>query len=520
MGASSGESMDEGKAAEPKPRWWSRPHLPGRTAGRETGPEDSEQPSDPRAPGVSAGGAPPEPGTPYSDPPLRTEAPAPLHAPDPYGTPPYGRPGPWAPAPPVQRPATPPHGVRLPSAQGAPALGSDALPQQHTAPQPAALPQPPYPQATLRYDPWSLPLTAPKPPRKRRSGGRAGVVLLGLALALVAGVGTAAFLGDRDTGEEAAGGDGAERRSGTVAAIAARSLPGVVTVHVEADGEAGTGTGFALDGRGHLLTNHHVVDGAKDGGTVRITLGDGRRVKGEVVGSDPGYDLAVVEIDGGAAPEALPLGDSDAVKVGEPVVAIGAPFGLEATVTSGIISAKNRPVTAGGSSRGSELSYVDALQTDAPINPGNSGGPLVDTDGKVIGINSSIRSAGDGGGSGGSVGLGFAIPVNQGKRVAQELIDKGTASHPVIGVTLDTSYEGGGARVGSRGSVERGGPADRAGVKPGDVIREVDGVAVEGAEELIVRVRSHRPGETVELTAERGGKERRIQVRLGSSSGE
>ncbi|WP_019545233.1 trypsin-like peptidase domain-containing protein [Streptomyces sulphureus] len=517
--------MDEGKGTEPKPRWWSRPHLPGRTAGRETGFEDSAQPSGHRAPAVSAEKVPPEPATPpHPDPPLRTQAPAPLHAPDPYGTPPYGRPGPWAPAPPVQRPATPPHGVQLPPAQGVPpgtpAFRPDAPPQQLTAPQPAALSQSPYPQATLRYDPWSLPLAAPKPPRRRRSGGRAGLVLLGLALALVAGVGTATFLADRDAEEEVATGDGAERRSGTVAAIAARALPGVVTIHVEAGGEAGTGTGFALDDRGHLLTNHHVVDGAKDGGTVRITLGGGQRITGEVVGSDPGYDLAVVEIDRGAAPEALPLGDSDAVKVGEPVVAIGAPFGLEATVTSGIISAKNRPVTAGGSSRDSELSYVDALQTDAPINPGNSGGPLVDTDGKVIGINSSIRSAGDGSGTGGSVGLGFAIPVNQGKRVAQELIDKGTASHPVIGVTLDTSYEGQGARVGSRGSVERGGPADRAGVEPGDVIREVDGVAVESAEELIVRVRSHRPGETVELAAERGGKERRFQVRLGSSSGE
>jgi putative serine protease PepD len=175
------------------------------------------------------------------------------------------------------------------------------------------------------------------------------------------------------------------------------------------------------------------------------------------------------------------------------------------------------------------VSYVDALQTDAPINPGNSGGPLLDARARVIGINSAIRSADNGSdpdsGQAGSIGLGFAIPVNQAKRVAEELINTGRATHPVIGVTLDMNYTGDGARVGAKGAggksaVTEGGPGDKAGIKAGDIITEVDGQRVHSGEELIVKTRAHRPGDHLRLTLERGGKEIGISLVLGSSSGD
>jgi putative serine protease PepD len=327
-----------------------------------------------------------------------------------------------------------------------------------------------------------------------------------------------------------AGKEPAGRDPDSVAGIAARALPGVVTLHVSGAGEAGTGTGFVLDPRGHILTNNHVVAPAGTGGEISVTFHSGDTAEATVVGRDSGYDLAVVKVSGVRGLTPVPLGNSDNVQVGDPVVAIGAPFDLADTVTSGIISAKERPITAGGEEAdGSDVSYVDALQTDAPINPGNSGGPLLDSRGRVIGINSAIRSADSGadpeGGQAGSIGLGFAIPVNQGKRVAEELIDTGHATHPVIGVTLDMGYTGDGARVGARGGdggppVTEGGPGDRAGLRAGDVITAVDGRRVHNGEELIVRTRAHRPGDRLELTLERDGEVRKVSLVLGSADGD
>jgi putative serine protease PepD len=314
-----------------------------------------------------------------------------------------------------------------------------------------------------------------------------------------------------------------------VAGIAARALPGVVTLHVSGGGDAGTGTGFVLDALGHILTNNHVVASAGSGGKISVVFDGGQTAGAEVVGRDSGYDLAVVRVTGVKGLKPLYLGNSDDVRVGDPVVAIGAPYDLEGTVTSGIISARDRPVVAGG--RGgdaSDVSYVDALQTDAPINPGNSGGPLLDARGRVIGVNSAIRSGADGVGAadaeGGSIGLGFAIPINQGKRVAEELINTGRATHPVIGVSLDVDYAGDGARVSATGAdgdapVTAGGPGDRDGIRAGDVITAVDGRRVHSSGELIVRTRAHRPGDRLELTIERAGRERTLTLVLGSSEG-
>jgi putative serine protease PepD len=324
-----------------------------------------------------------------------------------------------------------------------------------------------------------------------------------------------------------AGPESVDRAPDSVAGIAARALPSVVTLHVSGDTEQGTGTGFVLDEQGHILTNNHVVDPAGTSGDISITFSGGETARATLVGKDSGYDLAVVKVTGVDGLKPLPLGNSENVRVGDPVVAIGAPFDLQNTVTSGIISAKERPITAGGEKGdGSDISYVDALQTDAPINPGNSGGPLVDSQARVIGINSAIRAADTGagpdGGQAGSIGLGFAIPINQGKRVAEELISTGKATHPVIGVSLDMRFTGDGARVGEKGqddtpAVTPGGPAAEAGVKPGDVITKVDGRRVHSGEELIVKIRAHRPGDRLELTLRRGGDERTMTLVLGSA---
>ncbi|MEU5023124.1 S1C family serine protease [Streptomyces milbemycinicus] len=527
----------------------------------------------------------------------------PLHAPDPYSTPPYGGPGPWAPAPPVQRPmptpahgttlppgihpgATPAHGTQVPpaAAQAVPPPGM--TPAHGTQMPPAAMPPaamaptgmtptgmaptgmtpahgtqlPPGAQADpaaataqlprqpgqsgqplqsqpgqaaqwQHYDPWTSAPDVPRKPSRRR--GLVGAVLIALIAGCLGG-GIGAYLEHERTTEDSAvhlpqaSADQGAVDPDSVSGIAARALPGVVTIHVSGGTEQATGTGFVLDEQGHILTNNHVVEPAGSGGAISVTFNGGEVADAKVIGRDSGYDLAVIKVDGVSGLHPLALGNSDSVRVGDPVVAIGAPYDLAGTVTSGIISAKERPITAGGDEGdGSDISYVDALQTDAPINPGNSGGPLVDSKARVIGINSAIRAADDGSGlggsQGGSIGLGFAIPINQGKRVAEELINTGKATHPVIGVTLDMEYAGDGARVHTRGAdgppVNPDGPGDKAGIKAGDIVTEVDGVRVHSGQELIVKIRSHRPGDRLRLTLRRDGRERTVELTLGSASG-
>ncbi|MFJ8788829.1 trypsin-like peptidase domain-containing protein [Streptomyces sp. NPDC102462] len=390
-----------------------------------------------------------------------------------------------------------------------------------------------------RYDPWApAPLqqngAAVPTVGQRRRRVRKALVGGALVLALVSG-GVGGIVGvylERNGGVSdvhlpQAGKEPTGRPADSVAGIAARALPSVVTLHVAGSSEQGTGTGFVLDTRGHILTNNHVVEPAGPSGDITVTFSGGETAKAQVVGRDSGYDLAVVRVKGVHGLKPLPLGNSDNVRVGDPVVAIGAPFDLSNTVTSGIISAKERPITAGGESGdGSDVSYVDALQTDAPINPGNSGGPLLDAQARVVGINSAIRSADSGsdtqGGQSGSIGLGFAIPVNQARRVAEELINDGRATHPVIGITLDMAYTGDGARIGTKGgdggpAVTTGGPGDLAGLRSGDIITEVDGQRVHSGDELIVKTRAHRPGDRLDLTVERDGTEKHVSLVLGSS---
>ncbi|WP_162458362.1 S1C family serine protease [Pseudactinotalea terrae] len=304
-----------------------------------------------------------------------------------------------------------------------------------------------------------------------------------------------------------------------ISEIAAIALPSTVFIEVRSDGAGVTGSGFVVREDGYVVTNHHVVETAVDGGA-EITIGfsDGTEDRAEVVGSTPDYDLAVLKIDRtGLTP--LVLGDSDGIAVGDPVIAVGAPLGLTGSVTSGIVSALNRPVTVRSpdASGADPSSYINAVQTDAAINRGNSGGPLIDANGEVVGVNTAVaRDASSGGGN----EPGFAIPANQVRHTVEQIIETGQATYPVIGVLLDPDHDGEGVAVASdevNGSpaVTPGGPADEAGIRPGDVIVAVDGDPVSQPTELIVRVRAHLPGDSVVLTIRTGSDEHDIEVVLG-----
>ena len=305
-----------------------------------------------------------------------------------------------------------------------------------------------------------------------------------------------------------------ERKPDSIAGIAARVSPSVVSIDVRSENSGGTGSGFFLDNLGYILTNNHVISSAAiNNSKITVKLANGKNYSAKLIGRDVAYDLAVIKISVTDAP-ALQLGDSDEVQVGDGVIAIGSPLGLTGTVTSGIISAKNRPVTSGGGT--SESSFINAIQTDAAINPGNSGGPLVDLSGAVIGINSAIATTGYGyGGQGGSIGLGFAIPINQARKTADQLIKNGSSTYPIMGVSLDTRYSGNGAKISTEaGSVTPGGPAERAGIEPGDVIIEIDGKAVGTSDEAIVNVRSHSVGDSIKVKFKRDGVTKEVTLKL------
>ena len=303
-----------------------------------------------------------------------------------------------------------------------------------------------------------------------------------------------------------------QRAPDSIAAIAKRVLPSVVSIKTSTVSGGGTGSGFIIDSDGYILTNNHVISNAVlSGGKIQVLLSDGSIYLAKVIGRDASYDLAVLKITVSGL-QALQFGDSDKIEVGDVVIAIGSPLGLSGTVTTGIISAKNRAVTAGDSR--TENSFINALQTDAAINPGNSGGPLVDATGSVIGVNSAIASLGSNLQSG-SIGLGFAIPINQARKTATQLINNGVATYPVIGISLDMDFSGTGARIAnSDRGILVGSPAQKAGLLGGDVIIAFQGQAISGAEELIVAVRSKNVGDLVEITYQRSGVSKTVSLTL------
>jgi putative serine protease PepD len=303
-----------------------------------------------------------------------------------------------------------------------------------------------------------------------------------------------------------------QRAPDSVAGIAQRVLPSVVSISTRSISGAGTGSGFVIDSSGYILTNNHVISkAAQTGGSIQVSLSDGTFYSAKVIGRDASYDLAVLKINASGL-KALQFGDSDAVAVGDLVIAIGSPLGLSGTVTTGIISAKNRAVTAGESD--SESSFINALQTDAAINPGNSGGPLVDATGAVIGVNSAIASLGTTSQLG-SIGLGFAIPINQARKTADQLIKNGVATYPVIGVSLNMNYTENGAQVATTGrGILPESPAEKAGLRGGDVIIEIDGKEIYSPEELIVSIRAKNVGDRVTLGYLRDGVKKTVTLTL------
>ncbi|MCX6449557.1 MAG: trypsin-like peptidase domain-containing protein [Actinobacteria bacterium] len=305
-----------------------------------------------------------------------------------------------------------------------------------------------------------------------------------------------------------------ERAPDSIAGLAARVIPAVVSISVKAPTGSDTGSGFFLDSNGLILTNNHVVEPGAVSGTITVELSDGKKYPAKLIGRDNSYDLAVLKIDVTSAPT-LQLGNSDLVQVGDAVIAIGSPLGLSGTVTSGIISSKNRAVTTGNGS--GETSFINAIQTDAAINPGNSGGPLVDATGAVIGVNSAIATLGSGTQSG-SIGLGFAIPINQAKKTVEQLIKTGSATYPIMGISVDIRFTGTGALISSEGvGITPNGPAARAGLKVGDVIIKFDGVNISNSDELIVAIRSHSVGDKVKVGYTRNNVTNEVVVTLAAS---
>jgi putative serine protease PepD len=360
-------------------------------------------------------------------------------------------------------------------------------------------------------------------PRKQRGMGTV------VAAALIAGIvgggagfgGAYALLGDGSSGTSltqspASGASNAATTvPGSVAAAAAKATPSTVDIQVSLAQGTAEGSGVILTADGDVLTNNHVVAG--NTGTITVTLADGSEHQAKVVGTSPSYDLAVIKLQNVSGLTPAALGESSSVQVGQQVVAIGSPQGLTGTVTTGIVSAFNRTVAVQGESGGAAVVY-NGLQTDAPINQGNSGGPLVNLDGQVIGINSAIATGSSQ--STGSIGLGFAIPVDQAKRVAQEIIQTGSATKPVLGVQGSVGGQsvgtgGGGATV---SGVQGGSPAATAGLKAGDIVTKVGDAKVEDFSDLVARIGSYAPGQEVTLTVNSGGTTKTVQVTLGSQA--
>jgi len=407
----------------------------------------------------------------------------------------YGTPNPWSSQ--AQQPSTPYGGQHVQPGVHGSQYGGTAV-------------YPPAPQAQ---------------PKTAKSGS--GKLVAGVAvLALLIGGGAGAL------GGYVASGNGAGNNSavnaldapkpaqqtgnapaGSVESVAEKLLPSVVELQVSGSSGAGEGSGFVLSQDGYILTNNHVVEVAANGGKIQAVFRDGKKVAAKVVGRDPTTDIAVVKVDGLSGLTPVELGRSDDLRVGQGVVAIGSPFELTGTVTSGIVSSLHRPVRAGGS-QNDQTTVMDAVQTDAAINPGNSGGPLANTAGQVIGINSAIYSPQSSSGAqqqqseGGNVGIGFAIPIDQARRTADDIIKTGQAVQTFIGAQVTDAPQGG-AQL---GDITPGSPAEKAGLKSGDVVTKIDNRVIDNADALVAAIRTRAPNEKVKLTV---GNSTVVEVTLG-----
>ncbi|MFC4603347.1 S1C family serine protease [Rhodococcus kronopolitis] len=378
--------------------------------------------------------------------------------------------------------------------------------------------------------PNAAPTSVGTPGPAKPKSGRSALVAGAIALALVSG-GIGGAVGAMSTQNDN-GGAGvtnaldqvrtnatptANAPAGSVQSVASKVLPSVVQIQVVGARAEGEGSGVVLSSDGLILTNNHVIAGAGPDGKLTVAFSDGTRATAKLVGTDPTSDVAVIKAEGKTDLTPVELGNSAGLQVGQSVVAIGSPLGLAGTVTSGIVSALNRPVSTSGES-GNQNTVIDAIQTDAAINPGNSGGALVDMEGKLIGINTAIASLGGAatGETAGSIGLGFAIPVDQARRIADELTTTGKATQAIVGVTVSSRDATQGAGV---QDVTPGGPADKAGIPKGVVITKVDDRVIDSGDALIAAIRSHAPGEKVSITYTdaNGGNEKTVEATLGTA---
>ena len=308
--------------------------------------------------------------------------------------------------------------------------------------------------------------------------------------------------------------------TGSVEQVANAVLPSVVSITVATSSQGDEGTGVILSSDGLVLTNNHVIAAAAEGnGRVTVTFNDGKSATAQIVGRDPTSDLAVIRAENTSGLQPAALGRSGDLAVGQQVVAIGSPLGLSGTVTSGIVSALNRPVRTGDANNPQgTATVIEAIQTDAAINPGNSGGPLVNLKGQVVGVNSAIATVGQslGGGQAGNIGVGFAIPIDQARPIADELIKQGHADHPQLGVQVRVGQAtGANPNGGMIAQVIPGGAADKAGLRANDVVTRVNDQKVDSGDALIAAIRAHRPGDKVTLTYTRDGSSHSATVTLG-----
>jgi len=305
--------------------------------------------------------------------------------------------------------------------------------------------------------------------------------------------------------------------NGSIAAVAAKLLPSTVQVNANGGsgtGQGATGSGFVVDDKGHVITNNHVVSDATGAEELEVVDFNGTVHGAKIIGRSPVYDIAVLAVADYGSLQPAAIGSSRALRVGETVVAFGSPLGLASTVTSGIVSAIDRPVTTSGTS--GDSSYINAVQTDAAINPGNSGGPLVNLRGQVVGVNSAIATTGGvANGEAGSIGVGFAIPMEQVRVTANQILETGEARYPVIGASVNTVPDKKGAHI---VEVNAGTPAEEAGLKKDDLVIAVDGKRVQDSIGLIVAIRTHQPGETITLTYLRNGSRKDLKITLDSEA--
>ncbi len=374
---------------------------------------------------------------------------------------------------------------------------------------------------------------APKERRRRPGAFATSVVAASLLVGAGAGVGGAAvWTSQHDADAPSASAPrstspvadtpAARSGDGSVEQVARTVLPSVVKIDVAGPQGQGSGSGIILTSDGQILTNNHVVELAAESGELRVSFNDGSHARATVVGTDPLTDTAVIQAEDVSGLTPATIGSSDSLQVGQSVVAVGSPFGLDATVTTGIVSALKRPVNVGSDGNGNSTVYP-AVQTDAAINPGNSGGPLVDMNGHVVGINASIQTAGQGqlGGEPGSIGLGFAIPIDEVMPVIEQLEKGETPTHARLGISVENVVGGNGALVedGARvNQVNDGSAAEDAGLRDGDVITKVDDTLITDADSLVATIRSYRPGDKVTVTYTRDGDEHEATLELDSDA--